>query len=169
MKRGYRAVAAAALLSASGAWAVAKGGSLYIKSKDVKLLKDPKASATAVIPKALEVGTEVKWQGASDKDKAFHEIEVNGKKGYVLMTNLSPAKPQMEAAGSSGAPMSPQQFASSGAATKALTPAGINYAKGEGPNAKEAASEIIYVEEYNKTKGTPEAIAAKAKEIGATK
>ncbi|MDP3238111.1 MAG: hypothetical protein Q8N26_35295 [Myxococcales bacterium] len=170
MKRLYGAVAAAVLLSASGALAVAKGGSLYIKSKDVKLLKDPKAGATALKP--LDIGTEVKWLGASEKDKAFHEVEAGGKKGFVLMSNLSPSKPQMEIAGSSGAAMSPQAFASSGAATKALTPAGINYAKGEGkdaPKALEAAAEIIHVEEYNKTKGTPEAIAAKSKSLGGGK
>jgi hypothetical protein len=170
MKRLYGAIAAVALLSAGGAGAVAKGGSLYIKSKDVKLLKEPKAGAAAVKP--LAIGTEVKWQGASAADKAFHEVEVDGKKGFVLMSNLSPSKPQTEIAGSSGTPMSPQAFASSGAATKALTPAGINYAKSEGkdaPKALEAAAEIIHVEEYNKAKGTPEAIAAKAKSLGGGK
>ena len=43
MKSGMRALAAIALIGASGAWAVAKGGTLYIKSKDTKVLKDPKA------------------------------------------------------------------------------------------------------------------------------
>lgn len=167
MRRTYRAAAAAALLSASAAWAVAKGGSLYIKSVDVQLLKEPKATAAKLMK--LDVGAEVKWLGASDKDKQFHEIEVKGKKGFVMMANLSPAKPQMETVGSSGQPVSPQAFASSGAATKALTPAGINYAKGEGANAKEAAAEIIHVEEYNKTKATAPALAAKAKELGGAK
>lgn len=167
MKRLYGAVAAAALLSASGAGAVAVGGKLYIKSKDTKVLKDPKADAKAVT--TLQPGTEVTWKGASAKDKAFHEIDAAGKKGFVLMSNLSPSQPQMETSEKSGAPMSPQAFASSGAATKALTPAGINYANSEGPNAKEAAAEIIYVEEYNKTKATPEAVAVKAKELGGGK
>ena len=37
MKRVYRAVAAAALMSASGAWAVKVGDNLYIKGKGVKV------------------------------------------------------------------------------------------------------------------------------------
>ncbi len=168
MKRLYGAVVAAALLSASGAWAVAKGGSLFIKSKDVKLLKEPKAGAAAAMPKALEVGAEVKWLGASEKDKTFHEIEVSGKKGFVLMTNLSPNPVQKEI-DSTGKTMSAQAFASSGAATKALTPAGVKYAEASGVKESEAAAEIIYVEQHNIAKGTPAAIAAKAKELGGGK
>jgi hypothetical protein len=169
MKSGYRVLAAAALLSACGAWAVAKGGSLYIKSKDVKLLKEPKAGAAPAMPKPLELGAEVKWLGPSEKDKAFHEIEVGVKKGFVLMSNLSPSKPQTEMAGSSGAPISAQAFASSGAATKALTPAAIKYSETKKGTASDSAAMVIYVEEHNKNKGTPEAIAMKSKELGGAK
>lgn len=152
-----------ALLSAAGASAVKKGEALFIKSKDTKVLKDPKATAKAVV--TLQPGTEVIWNGASEKDKQFHEVSVNGKKGYVLMTNLTPNKPTDEISGSTGKPISPQAFASSGAATKALSPAGISMAKSAGPSGTEAAAEIIYVEEFNKQKGTPEAQNAKAKEL----
>lgn len=167
MKSSIRAVAAIALISAGGAWAVAKGGKLYIKSKDTKVLKDPKAGATAVV--TVQPGTEVTWNGASDKDKAFHDVTVNGKKGFVLMSNLSPSAPATEIDSSTGKPMSAQAFASSGAATKALTPAGVTYAKGNGPSQSDAAAEIIYAEQHNIAKGTPAAIAAKAKELGGGK
>ena len=166
MKSGIRALAAIALIGASGAWAVAKGGTLYIKSKDTKVLKDPKADAKAVT--TLQPGAEVTWNGPSDKDKTFHEVMAGGKKGFVLMSNLSPNKPASEIDSSSGKPMSAQAFASSGAATKALTPAGVTYAQGE-VKKTEAAAEIIYAEQHNIAKGTPAAIAAKAKELGGTK
>ena len=166
MKRLFGAVAAAALLSASWAGAVAVGGKLYIKSKDTKVLKDPKADAKPVT--TLQPGAEVTWKGASAKDKAFHEVESGGKKGFVLMSNLSPNPVAQEIDSSTGKPMSAQAFASSGAATKALTPAGVTYAKGN-VSKTDAAAEIIYVEQHNIAKGTPAAIATKAKELGGGK
>ena len=166
MKCSIRAVAAIALISAGGAWAVAKGGTLYIKSKDTKVLKEPKAGSTAVV--TVQPGTEVIWNGASPTDKTFHDVTVGGKKGFVLMSNLSPSKVSTEIDSSSGKPMSAQAFASSGAATKALTPAGVTYAK-DNVSKSEAAAEIIYAEQHNFAKGTPAAIAAKAKELGGGK
>jgi hypothetical protein len=166
MKSSIRAVAAIALISAGGAWAIGKGDKLFIKSKDTKVLKEAKAGATAVT--TLQPGKEVTWNGPDAKDKTFHEINVDGKKGFVLMTNLSPRAPMAEIDSSNGKPMSAQSFASSGAATKALTPAGVTYAK-DSPNKAEAAAEIIYAEQHNFAKGTPEKVLAKAKELGGTK
>lgn len=165
-----RSLLAAALLVSSAAFAVAKGGTLYIKSKDTKVLKDAKASAAAVV--TLQPGEEVKWNGPSEKDKTFHEIEAKGKKGYVLQANLSPSKPSEELDVSTGKAIPKGAIASNAAATKALSPAGINYAKGSGddaPKALEAAAEIIYTEEHNKQKGTDAAIAAKSKALGGGK
>ncbi|MFT3712290.1 MAG: hypothetical protein QM817_31985 [Archangium sp.] len=62
------------------AGAVARGGSLYVVGAGVKLLKEPKATSAAVMPTVLAPGTEVKWLGASDKDRRFHQVEVHGKK-----------------------------------------------------------------------------------------
>ncbi len=168
MKRLYGAVVAAALLSASGAWAVKVGDDLYIKAKGVKLLKEPKPTSTA-IGKELAVGEVVRWKGASEKDKSFHEIEVSGKKGFVLMSNLSPSKPQMEIAEAGKGPLDTKAFASSGAATKGLTNAALTYSETKGPDMKKAAVQVIYAEEHNKNKGTPEAIAMKSKELGGGK
>lgn len=164
MKRNWmRSLVAIAMLSATGAWAVAKGGNLYIKSKDTKVLKEPKAGSPAVT--TLQPGAEVVWNGASEKDKQFHEIASGSKKGFVLMSNLSPNKPQTELPTSDGKPLSAEAFASSAAATKALTPAAVKYADGN-PSATEAAGQIIYAEEHNRIKGTPEAINAHAKAAG---
>lgn len=171
MKRIYGLIAASALLGAA-AWAVAPGGTLYIKNKGVKLLKDPKAGSKE-LGGELKIGKEVVWNGASKADKAFHEIKVDGKPGFVLMSNLTPNKPQDEIKDSSGAPMSAQAFASSGAATKALTPAAIKYAESKKEDGvakpEESAAQIIYIEEHNKNKGTLEAVAAKSKELGGAK
>ncbi|PZR09309.1 MAG: hypothetical protein DI536_22265 [Archangium gephyra] len=152
-----------ALMSAGSAFAVKVGDNLFVKSKDTKVLKDPKATAAAVV--TAQPGDEVKWEGPSDKDKQFHKVTFKGKTGFVLMSNLSPNKPQGEVDASTGKPMSAQAFASSGAATKALTPAGVKYAKGSGVKESEAAAQIIYVEEFNKAKATPTAVAAKAKAL----
>lgn len=169
MKRLYGAVAAAALLGASGAWAVKVGDNLYIKAKGVKLLKEAKATG-APIGKELNVGDAVVWKGPDAKDKTFHQVEVGGKSGFVLMSSLSPNKPSPEIPETGKPPMDAKAFASSGAATKALTPAGVTYAKdGDNPSTTAAAAEIIYVEQHNIAKGTPTAIAAKAKELGGGK
>lgn len=169
MRRGYRALAAAALMSASAAWAVKVGDNLFIKAKGVKLLKEPKLGAAPVAgAKELAVGSEVVWKGPSDKDKTFHQVEVGGKAGFVLMSNLSPSKPQAEI-DASGKGMDTKSFASSAAATKGLTNAALEYSKEKGPSMKRAAVEVIYAEEHNKNKGTPEAIAAKSKELGGAK
>lgn len=172
MKRVYRAVAAAALMSASGAWAVKVGDNLFIKAKGVKLLKEPKAGSAPVAPKELAVGDEVKWQGPSDKDKTFHKIEAGGKSGFVMMSSLSPSKPQMEVV-EGGKALDTKAFASSGAATKGLTQAALSYsdkkAKDGDDTMKKAAVQVIYAEEHSKNKGTPEAIDAKAKSLGGGK
>lgn len=161
-----RSLIAAALVVSSAAFAVQKGGTLYIKSKDTKVLKDAKASSSPVA--TLQPGDEVIWNGPNEKDKTFHEVKAKGKTGFVLQNNLSPTKP-VEEADSSGKPLSKAAFASSAAATKGLTEAGVKYAKEGGIKDSEAAAQIIYTEEFNKQKATPEAVAAKSKALGGAK
>ena len=84
------------------------------------------------------------------------------------MTSLSPNKPSPETMETGKEPIDAKSFASSGAATKALTPAGVTYAAGS-VEKTEAAAEIIYVEQHNIAKGTPAAVAAKSKELGGGK
>ncbi len=149
------------LCVSTGALAIARGGTLYIRSTDAALLKEPKAKAPMVMK--LARGTEVIWNGPSDKDKQWQEVMVMGKKGFVRITELSPHKPQLELDSSSGKPMSAEAFASSGAATK-------DGDMGRGspqrsPSNSAAAAELIYVEELNKAKATPEALEAKELEL----
>jgi hypothetical protein len=150
------AACAVALLAAGSALAVAKGGTLYIKAKNTKVYD--KASASGKVKATLQPGDEVVWEGADKKDPQFHQI--SGKaKGFAHQSALSPKKPTGEVLTSDGEPVSGQAFASSGAATKALTEAGVKYAATKGPEAQAAAAQVIYVEEHTKNSATPDAIA----------
>ena len=146
------------LFVATSALAIAKGSKLYICAKDTVLLKQPNAKAAKVTTLAL--GAEVTWLGPSEKDKSFHEVEAAGKKGFVHTGSLTPNKPQLEGE-ASGKPISPPAFANSGAATKD-GPMTVNYSD---PTSNAAAAELTAVEELNKTKATPEAVAQKNKEL----
>jgi hypothetical protein len=137
---------------------------LFIKSKDTKLLQA--ANLTSKVVSTLQPGTEVTWKGADSKEKSLHKVVAGGKEGFVLQANLTPSKPANEFLKGDGKPISAQAVASSGAATKALTPAAIKYADAKGPSANEAACEIIYLEEHNNNQGTSDAIAAHQKTAG---
>ncbi|MBL8911670.1 MAG: hypothetical protein JNM17_13345 [Archangium sp.] len=165
MKRMLGIIAAGALAATSAMGGVAKGDTLFIKNR-VKMSKDPKAGSAGVGAE-LAVGSEVKWLGPSEKDKTFHEIEVGGKKGFVLMSNLTPNKPAPEIS-DKGGPLDTKAFASSGAATKGLTNAALKYSEGA-PNLELAAVQVIYTEEHNKNKQNDKALEAKAKELGGGK
>ncbi|MEW5742341.1 MAG: SH3 domain-containing protein [Myxococcota bacterium] len=131
MRRRWLTVTTVALLVAGAAGAVGKGGSLFIKTKDAKLLEkaDPKAKVLGT----MKPGEEVKWEGADPGNKMFHKVIIsNGKTGYTLQQNLSPSKPQMEVASDDGKPIDAQAFASSGAATKALSEAALKYNEKKG-------------------------------------
>jgi hypothetical protein len=161
MKRIFTSAALIALWAGS---AFAADRQLFIKSKDTKVLKE--ASFGAPVVKTLQPGTAVTWKGADPKEKTLHKVIAGGKEGYVLQANLTPSKPSDEHLTSDGQAISAHALASSGAATKALTPAALSYAKEKGPSAEEAAAEIIYLEEHNKNKGTPKLIAEHDKAAG---
>jgi hypothetical protein len=146
------------MCSAFTAAAIAKGGSLYIATKGVKLLKDPKAGAKA-LGAELAVGTEVKWLGASEKDKHFHEIEVAGKKGWVLQSALSPSKPQSELT-PNGRPIDARAFAD----TKCCALPPTSYAPS--PQDQGAFAELQKLEELNRSIGDAE-LAKKQQELQA--
>ena len=143
-KTTTRALVALGLLAAAGAMAgVTKGGTLYIKGTGVNAWAKSDASGTKT---AVPNGAEVVWQGADEKNKSMHKIDYKKKAGYVQMSNLTPNKPVDEYPTGDGKPTSAQAFASSGAASKAMTEAGLKYAAGSGPKAEEAAAGIIYLE-----------------------
>ena len=109
LQRMTRLVWVCAVSLSASALAIGPGGSLYLSCKDVKLLKDPKAGAKTV-GAALKEGDEVKWLGASEKNKSFHQAEAAGKKGFVRQSCLKPNKPMSELVGEQK--VSAQAFAS---------------------------------------------------------
>jgi hypothetical protein len=138
--------AVVALVAASATAGVAVGGTLYIKGQDVKLLPKPDLGATAVAK--LKNGTAVTWKGADPGNKQLHQVVANGKTGYVLFSNLTPNKPSDEILTADGKPTSAEAFKSSGAASKAMTEAGLKYASGA--SAEEVCAGIIHLEENSK-------------------
>jgi hypothetical protein len=139
------ALCALGVLAASAAGAgVVKGGTLYIKGQDVKLLSKADLGASAVTK--LKNGDAVTWQGPDAKNKDLHAVEAGKKKGFVFVANLTPNKPIDEYPKTDGKPTSAEAFKSSGAATKAMTEAGLKYAEGTGPSAQEAAAGVIHLE-----------------------
>ena len=145
------ALAVLTLLFGGAAVAVTKGGKLYIKGKNTNVYKE--ASLSSKVLGTLQPGDEVTWNGADKKMPSMHNVAGRWT-GFVSQAALSPTKPTGEVLTNDGAPVSKQAFVSSGAATKALTEAGIKYA-GEKPGGKEAAAEVIYFEEHtwNAVKG----------------
>ena len=135
MRHTFAFMVVATLAFAAPAWAVSKGGKLYIKSKDTKVLEkaDPKSKPLGT----LQPGDEVTWNGADPANKQFHAIDSGKLKGFTMQQNLSPSKPQAELlAKDNGAPIDAKAFASSGAATKALNDAALKAADKKQTNAE---------------------------------
>lgn len=120
-------------LASASAWAVSKGGTLYVKTKDAKLLEsaDLKGKAKGV----MRPGDEVVWSGAAPGNKGLHGVKhPKLGEGFTLQSNLSPHKPAPERlTRDDGKPIDAMAFASSGAATKALSEAAGKYAEGNPP------------------------------------
>jgi hypothetical protein len=144
MKRRLTSLAVGCLLLAPPALAVKPGGTLYIKSKDTKVLE--KADAKAKSVGTLQPGDEVTWNGPDDKNKQFHAIDTGKVKGFTLQANLTPSKQAPETTmKDNGAPIDAKAFASSGAATKALSGGALKTASGN-PTQEELARALISVE-----------------------
>jgi hypothetical protein len=157
-----RVLVAVFLCAASNAVAVKPGDTLFIKTKEVALHKQPTARSASLLKLAL--GTEVTWLGPSEKDKLWHLVEVNGKQGFVQRADLSPNRAQAELDSSTLKPMSAQAFASSGAA-RSDTFGNAPWKHSFDPKQQEAAAELISLEELNKAKATPAAVEKKNKEL----
>jgi hypothetical protein len=144
VKRRTKWALCALLIAATAAAGVAKGGKLYIKGTGVNAWDKADASGKKT---ALKAGDEVTWDGPDDKHKEMHLVHFGPggkKKGYVQVSNLTPNKPADEIT-QDGKTTSAQAFASSGAATKAMTEAGLKYAQGD-QSATEVAAGLIHLE-----------------------
>jgi hypothetical protein len=166
MRLAVLGLCAAAALASGTAWAVKPDGSLYIKTKDARLLDKPDAKAKVL--GTLKPGQEVKWKGSAPENKQFHRVEVAEKAGYTLQQNLSPNRPQLEVLGDDGKPVDLQAYTSSGAATKALSDAALKYA-GEVPDALALTRGVLTVEGIAQSVDLKDGEAHVAKQAGGAK
>jgi uncharacterized protein YgiM (DUF1202 family) len=122
--------------------AVKKGGTLYVKVKNTRLMES--AALDANLLRVLQPGQEVKWLGADPKDKQWHQVEVGGKKGVVFQSNLSTKPPSMElVAGKDGVTtQDAATFANSGAAIKLLADGPLQYGQKKGADVKDAVAQL---------------------------
>ncbi len=114
------------------ALAVKPGGTLYIKAKHTHLKAS--SSPTADTLEVLEPGKEVIYDGRV-AGSPWCKVKVTTDKkgtlqGFIYQANLGVSPPSMEVTSKNpGKPLSPEAFASSGAAVKALKPGAIRYGK----------------------------------------
>ncbi|HEY8210023.1 MAG TPA: SH3 domain-containing protein [Myxococcaceae bacterium] len=149
-------------LAAAGA-GVQPGGTLYIKARNTRVLKDPSATAAVVV--ILQPGAPVTWQGPDPKDKRWQRVVSGKNKGVVMTANLSAEMPKVEVTAVTGAAAADtNSFASSGAASKALGPGAIAYANKE-LKAKDAADQLQRAETLAKTIG-PREVSEHARKAG---
>jgi hypothetical protein len=150
---------------------------LYVKAHEAKVLKEPDAAADEL--GTVKFGDEVTWLEAAKRP--FHKVSATVKaapgpkkkkdknagkevkvEGYLLQQSLTANKPQEEIAGTGEHKLSAQAFASSGAATKAMSEAGLKYAarkdeKDKKANMALAVKGIISAEALAKDVATREA------------
>lgn len=170
MRKKARVVAAVLALGLAGdALAVGKGGTLYVKAKNTRLMAS--ASATAPALEVLQPGQAVKWMGPDAKDKQWHQVEVTlGKKtlkGVVFQSNLATQPPNMELVASEGGVVrkDANDFAKSVAAVKLLSPGAMKYGKSKGQDMSKAVDDLKALEDLASKVG-PDALSAHAKQAG---
>lgn len=147
-KHGWMVLLAA--MAVGGAAVAAKvGDPLYIKAKNTKIFASPAANAAVIA--TMQPGQQVVWKGAHET-KGWHKVAVDGKDGVTMQANLSPNKPATELT-ASGAEVDAQAFASSGAASKALSEGSVKYAETKG-GLEAATVQLITLEQL--AAATPE-------------
>lgn len=136
-----------AALVGPAALALDKNATLYVRSRNTRLVDKPNGKVVAV----LQPGEQVKWQGVVEGSPGWHQVITSkGKKGALLTANLSTKPPSTEIVATEGArAMDTSTFLTSGAATKALAPAAMTY--GEQKNMAEAAKEVRAMEALSKS------------------
>lgn len=153
------------------ALAVPPGGTLYVKAKNthVKASSSPTANTLVV----LQPGKEVTYKGREGTTPWCKVAVAADKKGsvegFVYQANLGVSPPSLEVTSKNpGKPLSPEAFASSGAAVKALGPGAIEY--GKSLSRPESVQQLIQLEklaasidetqvsEYARAGGLPEVV-----------
>lgn len=159
-------------VAASGtALAVPPGGTLYIKAKNTHLKASSSPTADTLV--VLQPGKAVTYDGRQGNTpwcKVTAAVDKKGSvQGFVYQANLSVSPPSMEVSSKNpGKPLSPEAFASSGAAVKALGPGAIEY--GKTLSRPESVQQLIELEslaasidtaqvsEYARAGGLPEVV-----------
>lgn len=170
-KRFPALLALACVMAGGPALAVKPPGTLYIKAKNTHLKASN--SPTANTLEVLQPGREVTFEG-KEPNSPWCKVRVATEKksplqGYIYQANLAVSPPSMEVTSKNpGKPLSPEAFASSGAAVKALGPGVIEYSKtlpksesGVRLNELEALAASIsdaQVAEYARAGGLPEVV-----------
>lgn len=133
------------LLVGGGALAVSKGDTLYVRSRNTRLVDKPKGKVVST----LQPGEKVTWMGTVANQPGWHQVKLaNGRKGVLLTANLATQPPAMEVRASSGGkPIDQGAFIASGAATKALAPAALEY--GNNKSMEEAVRDVQAMEQLS--------------------
>lgn len=163
-----------ALLWASAGHAIELGGAVFVRTQAPRVLSEAGASARPV-KVSLAVGQQLVWLGV-DSSKQFHRVawaelsasqqrdcEKAGRCGWLHVTALTPRKPADEVLQAGGKPISAAKFASSGAATKALSEAALKYGNTKG--VAELSGELITAESIASKVTAPD-IAARNARVG---
>jgi hypothetical protein len=125
----------ALLLGGAAVAELSPGQTVYVKVKNTRIFQKPDPSAT-MVGKPQQPGAELVWNGRlKGSSLPWQQVTVNGKKGYVLGSNLSLTKPSDELEASDGVAHI-DSSASSGDAVKALGEGAQQYAQKHQDEAK---------------------------------
>jgi hypothetical protein len=124
MKLNRAVVLGLGVTLAAGAWAASRGDTLFVRAKNTHLKKS--ADATSATLTILQPGDPVSYVGPATAGKGWHDVQAKGADGFIYQSNLSTSKPQLELIGAQQS-VSPEVFASSGAATRGLAEGAKNY------------------------------------------
>lgn len=116
---------------------------LYIRNRETPLQKQ--ASLGSPVLSRIPAGATVTWLGGTPK-KDFDKVRFGNQEGFVPHAALSTRAPSAEVSKTDGKPISAQAFASSGAATRGLSEAGLKYDKTKNPNDPKLALSVISIE-----------------------
>jgi hypothetical protein len=124
MKLSRTAALGVGVTLAAAAYAAVKGDTLFIRAKNTHLKRT--ADATAATVTILQPGDPVSYVAPAAGGGGWHNVKAKGTEGFLYQSNLTTSKPQLELIGAQQS-VSPEVFASSGAATRGLSKGAENY------------------------------------------
>jgi len=164
-------LALACMMTGGPALAVKPPGTLYIKAKNthLKASSSPTADTLAVLQPGKAVTFDARTANTPWCKVTVATDKKGSVQGFVYQANLAVSPPSMEVSSKNPTkPLSPEAFASSGAAVKALGPGAIEY--GKSLSRPESVQQLIALEslaasvseaqvaEYARAGGLPEVV-----------